>query len=92
MPPTQTNWDFKGWSLENPNTYSGTDLPELVLKFNPEYTSADDMYEKTEKWNTVVFDSDHTVYTLYAIFEIHAFTITFVNGDGNEKEIYIPFG
>lgn len=91
MPPTQTNWDFKGWSLENPNTYSGTGIPPLALEFNANYTDSSDMYTPTEIWEGLAFDENHTVYTLYAIFEIHAFNITFVNGDGTSFTKKIPY-
>lgn len=82
-PPTQTNWDFKGWSLINPNTYTGEGIPPLALVFNENYTDSNDMYTTTEIWDNLLFDENNTLYTLYAIFELHAFNITFINGDGS---------
>ncbi len=79
--PTQTYYDFKGWSTENP---SKVENPTICLQYNSNYTSAEDMYIETTAWDALTFSQEESVITFYAIFELHAFDITFVNGDGTE--------
>ena len=72
--PTQTNYDFLGWSLDNPNE---VDNPELALI----YDSSTMTYTTTSIWDNLQFTDENNVFTLYAIFTIHEFNIVFKNQD-----------
>ena len=88
--PTQTNYDFLGWSTDNPNEVAE---PTLALVYN----SATTTYTTTSAWDALQFTNDDNVVTLYAIFTIHKFAITFKNYDNTVLEVkqvahgtYIP--
>lgn len=83
--PTQTNYDFLGWSLDNPKE---NDNPTIVLAYDSSTTG----YNTTEAWNTLEFDEDGVI-TLYAIFTIHKFEMVFKNYDESIIETkMVPYG
>lgn len=73
-PPSQPYYDFAGWSLSDPNKVENA---PLVLEFNSNYTSVDNMYTTTEAWNALAFDENTTVLTFYAVFHPHVYMMTF---------------
>lgn len=83
--PTQTNYDFKGWSTQNPNT---TSSPVLAL----EYDSVTQTYTKTAAWNELSFNEETSVITMYAIFTIHEYEISYYYDDETLLQVVkVPF-
>ena len=70
--PTKTNYDFKGWTLD-PSTN------EIFINYdyvNQTYTNMD------EALNSYTFSTSGEILTLYAVFEIHKWVITFKDDTG----------
>ena len=70
--PTKTNYDFKGWTLD-PSTN------EIFINYdyvNQTYTNMD------EALNSYTFSTSGQILTLYAVFEIHKWVITFKDDTG----------
>lgn len=65
--PTQDHYDFQGWALE-PTGES------MVLLYNN-----DGSYTSTELFNDLLFSSEQTSYTFYAIFILHSYEFRFKN-------------
>lgn len=94
--PTLTNYDFLGWSLNEADVETAKEHPEnisLALVYNATTTG----YQTTTAWDALEFSNDDNVITLYAIFTIHRFNITFKNYDDSVLEVkqvahgtYIP--
>ena len=85
LPPTQTNYDFLGWSLTDPLESNGD--PEIVLQFNPNYTQVSEMYQTTTAWNNLHFDENIDIFTFYAVFTPHPYQMTYLYKDGTEIEV-----
>ena len=83
-PPTQTNYDFKGWSLSDPLKVEN---PEIILRFNSSYTSVAEMYETTEAWNNLTFGPGTDMFTFYAVFVPHPYQMTYCFKDGSIIEV-----
>ena len=68
--PTQTHYDFIGWSLDNPLE---VDDPSIILIYNNDT----DTYETTSAWDSLVFTENENIFTFYAIFIPHKYKITY---------------
>lgn len=77
LAPSQADYDFVGWSTENPNT---TENPTLAL----EYNASTETYTTTNAWSQLHFDNNTDVITFYAIFIPHPYEIIFKYEDGTE--------
>ena len=74
--PTQTYYNFLGWSLDAP---AENTTQELALEYD-RYTQ---QYTPTSVWEALEFDANTTVITLYAVFTVQQFGVKFYNGDGS---------
>ena len=72
--PSQTYYDFRGWSLQNPREVSN---PSIVLQYNEATAS----YSTTAEWLALNFDNTN-VLTFYAVFIPHEYQMTFKYTDG----------
>ena len=85
--PIRTNYDFLGWSLDNPAEIQNQTID--IAYSNGTYT-----VPTGSRWNDLQFNLQENItsFTLYAVFTVHKYISTFVNGDGTNLLKYITYG